>query len=155
VPPSGAARRLRRFAVVGEDGRMNSPTTAPLTHPVTRTDFLMVAAEDFDAALTFYGTTLGLPLSARWGQMDGAEFETGSLTLAVVRSEAFGMTFQASNHPIALHVDDVAGAREELEARGVEFRGDILDSGVCHMSFFQDPAGNQLMLHNRYAPKAT
>ena len=47
---------------------------------------------------------------------------------------------------------DVAAARAELEAKGVEFEGDILDTGVCHMAFFRDPDGNALMLHRRYAP---
>ena len=43
-------------------------------------------------------------------------------------------------------------AREELAAKGVEFAGDTLDTGVCHMAFFTDPDGNDLMLHHRYAP---
>ena len=53
-----------------------------------------------------------------------------------------------------LPVDDVAAARAELEAKGVEFAGETLDSGVCHMAFFRDPDGNDLMLHHRYAPRA-
>jgi predicted enzyme related to lactoylglutathione lyase len=56
---------------------------------------------------------------------------------------------------VALHVDDVAAARAALEARGVTFAGDILDTGVCHMAFFHDPDGNAFMLHNRYAPRKT
>jgi len=52
-------------------------------------------------------------------------------------------------------VDDVAAARTALEERGVQFRGDILDTGVCHMAFFADPDGNALMLHHRYAPRAS
>jgi hypothetical protein len=54
-----------------------------------------------------------------------------------------------------LHVEDVAAARAELESRGVQFMGDILDTGVCHMAFFADPDGNPLMLHHRYAPRVT
>jgi hypothetical protein len=27
-----------------------------------------------------------------------------------------------------------------------------MDTGVCHMALFTDPDGNDLMLHNRYAP---
>jgi hypothetical protein len=46
----------------------------------------------------------------------------------------------------------VAAARAKLESAGVEFEGDILDTGVCHMAFFRDPDGNALMLHRRYAP---
>jgi len=46
----------------------------------------------------------------------------------------------------------VAATRAELEAKGVTFAGDILDTGVCQMTFFTDPDGNDLMLHHRYAP---
>ena len=48
---------------------------------------------------------------------------------------------------------DVARARRELEAKGVRFNGDVVDTGVCHFAFFKDPDGNQLMLHRRYAPR--
>jgi predicted enzyme related to lactoylglutathione lyase len=117
-------------------------------------DFVTVATEDFDRAVDFYGSVLGLPNSARYGQMPGAEFETGTLTIAVLQSDAFGMEYRTNNHPIALHVDDVEAARAELESRGVKFGADTLDTGVCHMAFFADPDGNALMLHHRYAPKA-
>jgi predicted enzyme related to lactoylglutathione lyase len=123
--------------------------------PVTGVDFITVSTRDFDRAVAFYGTTLGLPLSARYGEMPGVEFETGSLTIAVIKSDAFGMDAQPNNHPIALQVDDVHSARAELESRGVEFKGDILDTGVCHMATFEDPDGNALMLHRRYAPRTS
>jgi catechol 2,3-dioxygenase-like lactoylglutathione lyase family enzyme len=123
-----------------------------MTTPVTGTDFITVSTKDIVVAEKFYLDVLGLPLSKRWGQMPAAEFETGTLTIAVMQSEAFGMEFRANSHPIALRVDDVVSARAELEARGVKFSGDILDSGVCHQAFFQDPDGNMLALHHRYAP---
>jgi catechol 2,3-dioxygenase-like lactoylglutathione lyase family enzyme len=121
---------------------------------ITGTDFITVATKDIDAATEFYGCgVLGLPLGKRWGHMPAVEFETGSLTIAVMESDAFGMEFRTNNHPIALRVDDVAAARAELEARGVQFKGDIIDSGVCHQAFFEDPDGNLLGLHHRYAPR--
>jgi len=126
-------------------------TTTPL---VTGVDFITVPTQDFDKAVEFYGTVLGLPESKRWGKMPAAEFETGTLTIAVMQSDAFGITFAPHGHPIALHVEDVAAARTELEARGVSFAADTMDSGVCHMAHFTDPDGNVLMLHNRYAPPA-
>jgi hypothetical protein len=46
----------------------------------------------------------------------------------------------------------VAETRAALEAKGVQFFGDTLDTGVCHMAIFADPDGNELMLHRRYAP---
>jgi predicted enzyme related to lactoylglutathione lyase len=84
-----------------------------------------------------------------------AEFETGSVTFSVVVGEAMGIGHRVNALAVALHVDDVAAARATLEQRGVEFSGDILDTGVCHMAFFADPDGNALMLHHRYAPRVT
>ena len=66
-----------------------------------------------------------------------------------------GFEHHVSRNPIALHVDDVAAARAALQARGVEFAGETIDTGVCHMAFFEDPDGNALMLHHRYAPRVT
>jgi catechol 2,3-dioxygenase-like lactoylglutathione lyase family enzyme len=126
------------------------PTSAPL---ITGTDFITVATQDYDRAAQFYGSVLGLPLSKRWGNMPAGEFETGSLTIAILQSDAFGIDFQANNHPIELHVDDFLGAKSELEARGVTFKGDVLDSGVCYQAFFEDPDGNALAIHHRYAPQ--
>ena len=122
------------------------------TQLVTGTDFITVSTKDLDAAVEFYGGVLGLPESKRWGQMPAVEFETGNLTIAVMQSEAFGIEPRANNHPIELRVDDVDAARTELESRGVVFEGDTLDSGVCHQAFFEDPDGNALAIHHRYAP---
>jgi predicted enzyme related to lactoylglutathione lyase len=121
---------------------------------VSGVDFICVSTKDLTAAREWYENVLGLEPSKTWGQENpmGAEFETGSLTIAVVDSQKLGMEPGANNHPIALHVDDVEAARGELESRGVEFRADTMDSGVCHMAVFTDPDGNALMLHNRYAP---
>jgi catechol 2,3-dioxygenase-like lactoylglutathione lyase family enzyme len=121
---------------------------------VTKTDFICIPVTDYDSSAKFYGEVLGLPLSKRWGSMPAGEFETGSLTIALMQPDAFGLEFSPHRFPVALHVDDVAGARGELESQGVEFQGDIIDSGVCHMAYFADPDGNALMLHNRYAPPA-
>jgi len=119
---------------------------------VTGVDFLAIGTEDFERACAFYGETLGLPQTARYGTMPGAEYETGNLTIAVMESAAFGMTFAPNPSPLALQVDDVPAARAELEAKGVRF-ADTIDSGVCHMAPFRDPDGNTLMLHHRYAPR--
>jgi len=124
------------------------------TSLITGTDFITVATKDFDGAVEFYGSVLGLPESKRWGSRPAAEFETGNLTIAVMQSDAFGLEFRANNHPIELRVEDVAAARTELESRGVAFEGETLDSGVCHQAFFADPDGNALAIHHRYAPSS-
>ena len=119
---------------------------------VTGVDFVTVPTQDFEKACDFYENVVGLEPSKQWGNMPAKEFETGSLTIAIMQSDAFGQDFRPHSLPIALHVPDVEAARSELEAKGVKFFGDTLDSGVCHMANFADPDGNTLMLHHRYAP---
>jgi predicted enzyme related to lactoylglutathione lyase len=121
---------------------------------VTGTDFITVSTKDIDAAVKFYGEVLGLEESKRWGDMPAVEFETGNLTTAVMQSEAFGVEPRANNHPIELRVEDFEAARSELESRGIEFNGETIDSGVCFQAHFEDPDGNALAIHHRYAPKA-
>jgi catechol 2,3-dioxygenase-like lactoylglutathione lyase family enzyme len=124
---------------------------------VTGVDFVSVPTKDLAAAAEFYGGVLGLRESSRWQRPGdeplGVEFETGTVTLALVASDRLGIEFQPHKVPIALQVDDVEAARAELESRGVEFHGDIIDSGVCHQAIFEDPDGNTLDLHHRYAPR--
>jgi catechol 2,3-dioxygenase-like lactoylglutathione lyase family enzyme len=120
---------------------------------ITGVDFATVFVTDYPAAIEFYCQTLGLEQSVDYGKIPGGEVETGSLTLQVVEAAAIGREFEPNTHPIALHVEDVEATRAELESKGVKFLADTLDSGVCHMAFFTDPAGNNLMLHNRYAPR--
>ena len=122
------------------------------TSLITGTDFIAVGTTNIDTAVEFYGGVLGLPELKRWGNLPAVEYETGNLTIAVMQSDAFGIEFKPHTHPIEFHVDDVEAARTELESRGVEFQGDILDSGICHQTFFADPDGNALAIHHRYAP---
>jgi catechol 2,3-dioxygenase-like lactoylglutathione lyase family enzyme len=131
---------------------MTSSETTSEPH-VSGVDFVTVFVADFDAASAFYETTLGLDCSVRYDRIPGAEFETGNLTLQVMDAAAIGREFKPNTHPIALHVDDVASARSALEAQGVSFFGETIDSGVCHMAVFADPDGNTLMFHNRYSPR--
>jgi predicted enzyme related to lactoylglutathione lyase len=119
---------------------------------ITGVDFVSVPTHNLEAAVEFYGIKLGLPRSIYLKDRNFAEFETGNLTLSVIDAEAMGLEHHPVRH-IALHVKNVEDARATLEARGVAFRGDTFDTGVCHMAFFSDPDENQLMLHNRYAPR--
>lgn len=116
---------------------------------ISGVDFVGVPSEDAERSRAFYVETLGLKPDDK----GGSEFWVGETCFGIWEPAKFGMEFepQRNAHP-ALHVDDVAEARKELEGRGVEFFGGILDTGVCHMAFFRDPDGNDLMLHHRYAP---
>ena len=116
---------------------------------IERLDFVAVPSRDAERTRSFYVDTLGL----RPDDRSKYEFWVGQTCFGIWEPERVGREFapQRTAH-LALHVDDVAVARAELEARGVEFDGEIFDTGVCHMSFFHDPDGNALMLHRRYAP---
>ena len=112
-------------------------------------DFVGIPSQDAERAQKFYGETLGL----RVDDHAATEFWVGETCLSIWEPARYGMPFSPQkNGHLALHVDDVAAARAELEAKGVEFAGETMDSGVCHMAFFTDPDGNDLMLHGRYKP---
>jgi catechol 2,3-dioxygenase-like lactoylglutathione lyase family enzyme len=117
---------------------------------ITGLDFVGIPSQDAERSRSFYVETLGLRPD------DHARFEmwAGDTCFGIWEPERFGMPFapQKNGHP-ALHVDDVAAARAELEGKGVTFAGETLDTGVCHMAFLTDPDGNDLMLHHRYAPQ--
>jgi catechol 2,3-dioxygenase-like lactoylglutathione lyase family enzyme len=117
---------------------------------VEKVDFVSVLTQDIPRAKKFYGETLGLEIETE-GEND-MEFRLGQVTLDVFNPASVGQEFAPSPAGIAIRVPDVAAARAELEAKGVQFNGDIVDTGVCHFAFFKDPDGNALMLHRRYAP---
>ena len=123
---------------------------------VTGVDFVSIPSNDIAAAREFYENVLGLEASSVWqrpgSEAVGAEFETGTVTLALLNCPGLGIEFSPNAVPVALQVGDVAVARADLEAKGVAF-DDTIDSGVCHMAHFRDPDGNILMLHHRYAPR--
>jgi len=116
---------------------------------ITKLDFVGVPSTDAERTRAFYVETLGL----RPDENSRFEFWVGETCCGIWEPDKMGGTFapQKNGH-LALHVDDVAAAREELEGKGVEFAGETFDTGVCHMALFTDPDGNDLMLHSRYAP---
>ena len=119
---------------------------------VTRVDYIRVPVDDIDAAVRFYGETLGLPRNTKLKHDDWVEFEAANVTLAVMTPHTHDYEFAAlPPSTIALGVPDVAAAKAQLEAAGVEV-GDVWDSGVCNGAGVSDPAGNRILLHHRYKP---
>jgi predicted enzyme related to lactoylglutathione lyase len=127
------------------------PWQAP-ANAVQRTDFIGVNVRDRGPAGTFYGDVLGLernPLASE----EWPEFASSNVGLVLSTPEQKGGGEYEPEFSIALRVPDVAEAMERLRDRGVEFAfPQVYDSGVCHMAFFEDPDGNALILHHRYAP---
>jgi len=116
---------------------------------VERVDFVTVPTRDAGRAVAWYSDVLGLPESA----VTAGEVECANVTLSFWEPEREGLPFTPNEAGFALRVPDVAEARAELQARGVEFVAETWDSGVCHFAAFRDPDGNVLILHRRYAPR--
>ena len=114
-------------------------------------DFVAVPSTDAARTRAFYVDTLGLRAD------DHAKFEfwVGETCCTIWEPASMGWPFvPQTSGSLALHVDDVPAARAALEAKGIQFMGDTIDTGVCRMAIFADPDGNGLMLHQRYAPYA-
>src|SRR5690349_4414759 len=96
---------------------------------ISKLDSIGIPSQDAERAKAFYVDTLGL----RPDDNGGPEVWAGETCFTIWEPERFGMEFapQTNAHP-ALHVDDVEAARAELEEKGVQFLGDVLDTGVCH-----------------------
>ena len=117
---------------------------------VERVDFVSFLTQDIARAKRFYAETLELEIETEGA--DDMEFRAGQVTLDIFNPASIGQPFAPSPAGLALRVPDVEATRRELEAKGVEFDDETIDTGVCHMAFFKDPDGNALMLRRRYAP---
>jgi extradiol dioxygenase family protein len=131
---------------------------------VERTDFIGVNVKDRAEASRFYGDALGMQRNPRSSD-EWPEYEAENVGLILSTPEQKGDERHAFDEragdsgefrpqfAVALRVADVARTMERLERAGVVFAfADPYDTGVCHMAFFQDPDGNPLILHHRYAP---
>jgi catechol 2,3-dioxygenase-like lactoylglutathione lyase family enzyme len=120
-----------------------------LGSPIGKVDAVGIPSSDAERSRAFYVDTLGLQPDERARY----EFWVGETCFGIWEPARFGGEFEPQATSIALlHVDDVEGARRELESKDVQFDGEIFDTGVCHMAQFKDPDGNVLTLHRRYAP---
>ena len=115
---------------------------------VEHVDFVSFLTRDIARAKAFYSDVIGLELETE-GESD-MEFRVGQVTLDVFDPSSIGQPFAPSPAGLALRVPDVDAARAELEAKGVVFDGDTIETGVCRQAWFKDPDGNALMLHRRF-----
>jgi catechol 2,3-dioxygenase-like lactoylglutathione lyase family enzyme len=116
---------------------------------VETVDFLTIPTRDTARAVAFYRNVLGFASS----EYSDSEVETPNVTISFWSPERDGEEFRPHVGGFAVRVADVAETRRELEANGVEFIGETVDTGVCHMGFFKDPDGNTIILHRRYKPR--
>jgi catechol 2,3-dioxygenase-like lactoylglutathione lyase family enzyme len=115
---------------------------------VERVDFVSFLTQDLARAKRFYTEVLGLEVETE-GESD-MELTCGQVTLDIFDPSSIGQPFAPSPAGLALRVPDVDAARAELEAQGVEFDGDTIETSVCKQAWFKDPDGNAIMLHRRF-----
>ena len=115
---------------------------------IERVDFVSFLTQDLARAKRFYTEALGLEVETE-GEHD-LELRAGQVTLDIFDPSSIGQPFAPSPAGLALRVPDVGAARAELEAKGVEFDGETIVTGVCRQAWFKDPDGNALMLHRRF-----
>ena len=115
---------------------------------VEHVDFVSFLTQDIARAKEFYSEVLGLELETE--SDSDMEFRVGQVTLDVFDPSSIGQPFAPSPAGLALRVADVDAARGELEAKGVVFDGETIETSVCRQAWFKDPDGNALMLHRRF-----
>ena len=125
--------------------RLSQPL--PLPMKIRGTDFVMFSVSNLDRAVKFYRDILGLPEEVYSGEWQWAEFNCGNVTLALKGGEPVPKS-GAGGH-IALAVDDVKAAGEDLKRKGVQIMKEPHDFGCCQAVEIFDPDGNRVILHHR------
>ena len=134
----------------------HEPTRVPSAGAVeAKLEVIVLPVSDAERAKRFY-ESLGWRLDADFAAGDawrGVQMTPPGSLCSVIFGKGVTTAKPGSVQGLLLVVDDIAAARAELEAKGVVFKGETLDTGVCLMALFEDPDGNDLMLHHRYKPR--
>jgi predicted enzyme related to lactoylglutathione lyase len=112
-------------------------------------DFVSYIATDMDRSEAFYRDVLGLEVTTPRGEPGTRsngymEFEAGGTAIT--------LTALPQLHPnavVALAVDDVGDAVEELRGKGVPIEMEPLETPDCFMAVVADPDGNMILIHQR------
>jgi predicted enzyme related to lactoylglutathione lyase len=125
-----------------------------------RPTYNRLLVSDFHASFLFYRDTLGF--TPTWGDENDvyADFETGSLPLALFRRDLMARAVGTEDQPanasgqdrvaFIFGVEDVDTAYTQLQARGVSFvtaPQDRADWGI-RTAHFRDPDGNLLEINS-------
>ena len=111
---------------------------------VTGIDASYYYANDFNRAVSFYTTLLGMEPAQLVPDMFAEWVFAGGEAFGLYKGEDF-----KTSHGVMFAVADVHASVEELKARGVAFDGEVEDTPVCHMAFGTDSEGNGFILHKR------
>lgn len=113
-------------------------------------DFVSYVVTDMDRAEAFWRDTLGLEVEVARGAPGTRgngymELDAGGVAIGLVALP----DHLYPNGVVALAVEHVGQAVEELRGKGVSIVMDTIESPVCWMAVVADPDGNQVLLHQR------
>ena len=115
---------------------------------VTATHHVAMITPNFETMQQFYGETLGFPVTRRWDDANIVFYDAGSTKIELIgRDTATTNTAPTGGWDhLALHVESVDEAYQELVDKGVKMRGEPRNFQTVRIAFFFDPDGNVLEL---------
>jgi len=111
---------------------------------VRAVDFVSYNVSDPARSERFFREVLGLAPAAPWSGAGFPEFVVGETSVYLTNLPQLG-----GGGALALAVDDVGAATEELRAAGVPVHQEPLALGPCTLAIVSDPDGNRIILHRR------
>ena len=109
-------------------------------------DYTFFSVADMARSITFYRDVIGLPMARLILDDTWAEFEIKPGTLVISQGDVFS---EPGGGVVALAVEDVKAALEELKRAGVHVHWDFHETPVCYMAIVEDPDNNRLIIHPR------
>lgn len=114
-------------------------------------DFVLLTVSDIGESVTFYRDTLGLDVETLDEESGWAELAVPPTTLALGEENPhFPTSPGGSGIALALAVDDVEEAADELRDESSTVLMDPVETSVCDMAVVGDPDDNPLLLHRRH-----
>ena len=112
-------------------------------------DFVSYSVRDMDRSEAFYRDVLGLDVEVARGKPGTRaagfmELDAGGTTIGLIQQPEF-----FPNAIVALAVEDVHAAVEELRGKGVPISMEPIETPVCFMAVVADPDGNRILVHQR------
>lgn len=120
---------------------------------IKKMELAWISVGDIARSKQFFTATLGLQIASsaeEHGWLELKSAEAGCMLGVGKDGDGNGPIRPGMNAVLTMTVDDVVTAKAELEGKGVQFVGDILEvPGHVKMVMFQDPDGNcfQLVQH--------
>jgi predicted enzyme related to lactoylglutathione lyase len=111
---------------------------------ITGVDLFEYTVRDKAKSVAFYRDVLGLKVTD--DDEHGAEFTlSDGTTFGIWKAEE--EAYPRGGH-VLFAVDDINKAISQMRTRGARL-SDVVETGVCFMSFGSDPEGNGFVIHQR------